>query len=60
MEREFHGLPWQHLLFLRQAKPDEKPVEPPPVPEKREGEQIPKPGVEESQESGGKRVPEGK
>ena len=34
IEREFHGLPWQHLVFLRKAKPDEKPVEPPPVPEK--------------------------
>lgn len=33
VEREFHGLPWQHLLFLRQAKPGEKPVDPPPVPE---------------------------
>ena len=38
VEREFHGLPWQHLIFLRQAKPDEKPVEPPPVPEKKEEE----------------------
>jgi ubiquinone/menaquinone biosynthesis C-methylase UbiE len=36
VEREFHGLPWQHLVFLRKAKPDEKPVEPPPVPEKKE------------------------
>lgn len=36
VEREFHGLPWQHLLFLRQAKPDEKPVEPPAVPEKND------------------------
>jgi ubiquinone/menaquinone biosynthesis C-methylase UbiE len=33
VEREFHGLPWQHLVFLRQAKPGEKPVEPPPVPD---------------------------
>ncbi len=32
VEREFHGLPWQHLIFLRQAKPGEKPVDPPPVP----------------------------
>lgn len=29
VEREFHGLPWQHLVFLRQAKDGEKPVEPP-------------------------------
>ena len=29
--REFHGLPWQHLVFLRQSKPGEKPVEPPAV-----------------------------
>ena len=28
MEREFHGLPWQHLIFWRQAKEGEKPVEP--------------------------------
>ncbi len=41
VEREFHGLPWQHLLFLRQAKPDEKPVEPPPVPEKAVEEKKP-------------------
>ncbi len=27
IEREFHGLPWQHLIFLRQAKDGEKPVE---------------------------------
>jgi ubiquinone/menaquinone biosynthesis C-methylase UbiE len=32
--REFHGLPWQHLVFLRQSKPGEKPVEAPPVPPK--------------------------
>lgn len=31
VEREFHGLPWQHLIFLRQAKEGEKPVEPPVV-----------------------------
>lgn len=35
IEREFHGLPWQHLVFLRKAKPDEKPVEPPAVPAKQ-------------------------
>ncbi len=29
VEREFHGLPWQHLVYLRKAKPDEKPVAPP-------------------------------
>jgi ubiquinone/menaquinone biosynthesis C-methylase UbiE len=34
--REFHGLPWQHLVFLRQSKPGEKPVEPPPVPPKEQ------------------------
>ena len=31
IEREFHGLPWQHLIFLRRAKEGEKPVEPKPV-----------------------------
>ena len=31
IEREFHGLPWQHLVFLRRAKEGEKPVEPKPV-----------------------------
>jgi ubiquinone/menaquinone biosynthesis C-methylase UbiE len=29
IEREYHGLPWQHLVFLRQAKDGEKPVDPP-------------------------------
>jgi ubiquinone/menaquinone biosynthesis C-methylase UbiE len=29
VEREFHGLPWQHLVVLRQAKEGEKPVEAP-------------------------------
>ena len=27
VEREFHGLPWQHLVFLRQAREGENPVE---------------------------------
>jgi SAM-dependent methyltransferase len=31
VEREFHGLPWQHLVFLRQAKEGEKPADPPPA-----------------------------
>ena len=42
VEREFHGLPWQHLLFLRQAKPGEKPVEAPPVPKENDEALIPK------------------
>lgn len=28
VEREFHGLPWQHMVFLRQAREGEKPMEP--------------------------------
>ncbi len=45
--REFHGLPWQHLLFLRKSNPGEKPVPAPPVPsaqkeEKPEKEEKPK------------------
>ncbi|HWB01592.1 MAG TPA: class I SAM-dependent methyltransferase [Verrucomicrobiales bacterium] len=28
---EFHGLPWQHLVFLRQSKAGEMPVEPKPA-----------------------------
>ena len=60
VEREFHGLPWQHLLFLRQAKPGEKPVEPPPVPEKKEGGPAVKSAGQENTDSGRQGTPEAK
>lgn len=36
VEREFHGLPWQHLVFLRKSAPGEIPVIPPPPPDRPE------------------------